>query len=86
MLIYLAELEHGNYIVSFAGRRYHQPTHTLDSPYVALPPCVFPTPFFWKMELFLCLYHDACVLRMSLLYFAFEVRSVGTIASASVGR
>jgi len=49
--------------------------HTPYSRYVALPSAYSQLRPMWEMELFLCLYNDACVLRMSLLYSAFEVRS-----------
>lgn len=38
------------------------------------------------MELFPCLYHDTCVLRMSLLYCAFEVQSEDSRISLSAYR
>ena len=45
MLIYLAELDHGNYVVSFAGRRYPEPaSYLLQSLRGTLR--VFPIPCF----------------------------------------
>lgn len=85
MLIYLAELDHGNYVV-FCRRSTISSTHLIPSTVVTWHyPLRIPNSIFYdpcgKVELFPCLYHEACVLRMSLLYSAFEVRLDGMITS-----
>jgi len=82
MLIYLAELE-SRESCRFLSQvdDILNPPHTLDSHYVALPSAYSQFHSLWPPWengiVFPCPYHDACVLRMSLLYFAFEVQSDG---------
>lgn len=70
----LLNLNHGNHVV-FSRRSTISSTHTLDGRYVALPSAYSQFHSLWETGIvFPCPYHDACVLRMSLLYSAFEVQ------------